>query len=114
VVGEAVAGSWENEMTIVEVTNYFAKDGQAQAVLLQRRRGSEIRRELGLEPGEIFILREGDGPDVRWECRFGSREAYEADLSSRSDSQTFVDARRTMHTLLERFERHVYEMDECG
>ncbi|MBR0836925.1 hypothetical protein JQ612_27340 [Bradyrhizobium manausense] len=105
-------GQRGNELTIVETTNYFAKDGQAPVVLQQRRRATAIRRALGLEPGDIFVLREGNGPDVRWECRFPSREAYEADLAVRGGSEAFAEARRTMHTLLERFERHVYEMDD--
>jgi hypothetical protein len=101
-------------LTIVEVTNYFARDGQRPAVLEQRRRASAIRRELGLTPGEIFVLLEGKGPDVRWECRFASRETYEADLAVRARSEAFVQARQLMHTLLDRFERHVYAMDETG
>lgn len=99
-------------MTIVEATNYFAKQGQAPAVLQQRRQASGIRCELGLEPGEILVLREGNGPDVRWECRFLSRAAYEADMAARAGSEAFSQARRVMHTLVDRFERHVYEVDE--
>lgn len=96
---------------IVEATNYFAKEGQAAAVLEQRRKATEIRAQLGLDPGRILIRLEGSGPDVRWECSFASREAYEADMAVRGGSQAFADARKEMHTLLERFERHVYEGD---
>jgi hypothetical protein len=99
-------------LTIVEATNYFAKEGQIGAVLQQRRRATAIRRELGLEPGEILVLREGRGPDIRWECRFASRGAYDADMAARAGSQAFIEARQAMHTLLERFERHVYEIVE--
>ncbi|WP_269932024.1 hypothetical protein [Aminobacter sp. HY435] len=94
---------------IVEATNYFAREGQAAAVLEQRREATELRRELGLDPGRILIRLEGNGPDVRWECNFASREAYEVDMAARGGSQAFADARKTMHTLLERFERHVYQ-----
>lgn len=94
---------------IVEATNYFAKDGQAEAVLEQRLKATAIRRSLGLDPGRILIRREGNGPDVRWECSFASREAYEADMAARGSSQAFADARKAMHTLIERFERHIYE-----
>lgn len=99
-------------MTIVEATNYFAKQAQAPAVLEQRRQASGIRRQLGLEPGEIFVLSEGNGPDVRWECRFPSRAAYDADMAARAGSEAFAQARRLMHTLVERFERHIYEVDD--
>lgn len=94
---------------IVEATNYFARDGQAQAVLEQRRKATAIRLELGLEPGRTLVRIEGNGPDVRWECDFASREAFEADMATRAGSPAFADARKAMHALLERFERHVYE-----
>ncbi|WP_245284238.1 hypothetical protein [Bradyrhizobium sp. WSM2254] len=105
-------GSEEEKLTIVEATNYFAKQGQAPVVLQQRRQASGIRRGLGLEPGEILVLREGNGPDVRWECRFATRAAYEADMAARAGSEAFSQARQMMHTLVERFERHVYEVDD--
>lgn len=96
---------------IVEATNYFAREGQAAAALEQRRKATEIRRELGLDPGRILVRLEGNGPDVRWECSFASREAYEADMKARGGSQAFSDARKAMHNLLERFERHVFEAE---
>lgn len=96
---------------IVEATNYFAREGLAAAVLEQRHKATEIRRELGLDPGRILIRLEGNGPDVRWECSFASRDAYEADMAARGGSQAFADARKAMHTLLERFERHVFETE---
>ncbi|MEO5326573.1 hypothetical protein PV773_24990 [Mesorhizobium sp. CC13] len=92
---------------IVEATNYFAKEGQAAEVLAQRRRATEIRLKLGLEPGRILVRLEGTGPDVRWECSFPSQEAYDADRAARAASLDFEAARKQMHTLLDRFERHV-------
>ncbi|ATU95425.1 hypothetical protein [Phyllobacterium zundukense] len=92
---------------IVEATNYFAKEGEAEAVLDQRRKASEIRRALGLQTGLIFLKLEGTGPDVRWECRFASKEVYEADRAARAASPEFEEARKFMHGLLEKFERHV-------
>lgn len=97
---------------IIEATNYYAKDGQAEAVLEQRRRATEIRRRLGLEPGRIFVKLEGSGPDVRWECAFELAEAYEADRAARAASDEFEAIRKQMHTLLDRFERHVSILDE--
>jgi hypothetical protein len=96
---------------IVEATNYFAREGQAAAVLEQRRKATEIRRELGLDPGRILVKLEGAGPDVRWECSFPSLQAYEADMTTRGGSQAFSDARKAMHSLLDRFERHVFTCD---
>jgi hypothetical protein len=100
------------EKMIVEATNYFAKEDQADEVLKQRRKATEIRRQLGLDPGRILVRTEGNGPDIRWECSFASREAYDADRAARATSPDFEAARKRMHTLLERFERHVYEVVE--
>ncbi|CAN7778703.1 hypothetical protein LJR084_008055 [Variovorax sp. LjRoot84] len=94
---------------IIEITNYYALPGQADAVLAQRRRASEIRARLGLPAGRIFKKIEGTGPDVRWECVFDSRSDYERDLTARGASEEFTRARQDMHTLLERFERHLQQ-----
>lgn len=94
---------------VIEITNYYALPGQADAVLAQRRHASEIRRQLGLPAGEIFTKLEGEGPDVRWECAFETREAYELDLARRGASEEFATARQQMHTLLARFERNLQQ-----
>lgn len=94
---------------LIEITNYYALPGQADAVLAQRRLVSEIRTRLGLPAGRIFIKLEGAGPDVRWECTFDSRADYESDLAARGASEDFTCARQDMHKLLERFERHLQQ-----
>ncbi|MCB1385526.1 MAG: hypothetical protein KDJ80_06255 [Nitratireductor sp.] len=96
---------------IFEATNYFARDGQAEAVLAQRRKVCEIRRRLGLDPGRILVKLEGPGPDVRWECSFTSLESYEADRKARAASAEFETARQEMQTLIDRFERHMSAED---
>ena len=92
---------------VIEITNYYALPGQSDAVFEQRQHASQVRADLGLPVGRIFRKLEGTGPDVRWECYFESRAEYEADLARRNDSAEFRLARETMHTLLERFERHL-------
>ena len=82
---------------IVEATNYFAREGQADEVLKQRRKATEIRRQLGLEPGRILVRMEGSGPDVSWECDFVSREAYDSDRAARASSPDFEAARKVLH-----------------
>ena len=94
---------------LVEITNYYARPGQADAVLEQRRLTTALRVRLGLVPGRIFRKLEGAGPDVRWECAFPSRAAYDADMAARAASSEFATARQSMHGLLERFERHLQE-----
>lgn len=101
----------EDEM-IVETTNYFAKMGQADAVLEQRRKACALRVEMGLDPGTVLIKLDGDGPDIRWDCTFATREAYEADMAARAALPAFAAARREMHLLLTRFERHLNVSDQ--
>ena len=99
---------------IVETTNYFAKPGLAEAVLLHRRKGTALRVSLGLVPGEIFVRQGDKGPDVRWECRFADEAAFAADLAARDKNPDFARQREEMGALLERFERHVFKADEQG
>lgn len=99
---------------IVETTNYFAKPGMAEAVLIHRRKGSALRVSLGLAAGEIFVRQGDKGPDVRWECRFADEAAFAADLAARDRSPEFARQREDMGALLERFERHVFKADEQG
>ena len=94
---------------IVEITNYYARAGQTDAVLEQRRHATAIRASLGLAPGRIFRKLEGAGPDVRWQCEFASRADYDRDMAARAASTDFAAAREAMHRLLERFERHLQE-----
>jgi hypothetical protein len=94
---------------IVEITNYYAHPGQADAVLDQRRHATAIRVSLGLPRGRIFRKLEGAGPDVRWECEFPSRSDYDKDMSARAASAEFAAARQTMHAFLDRFERHLQQ-----
>lgn len=60
-------------------------------------------------PGRILRKLEGAGPDVRWECSFETRADYESDMAVRAASAEFAAARKEMHTLVERFERHLHE-----
>lgn len=94
---------------LIEITNYYARPGQSDNVLAQRRHASEVRRRLGLAPGAIYTKLEGAGPDVRWECRFESRDEYERDMATRAASAEFAQARADMHQLIEKFERHLQQ-----
>ena len=98
---------------IIEITNYYARPGQATAVLEQRRRTSELRVRLGLPAGRIFSKIEGAGPDVRWECAFASRADYDCDMAARAACAEFAAARESMHLLLERVERHLQRDDDA-
>lgn len=97
---------------IVETTHYFARPGLADAVLERRRAGSRLRSELGLSPGRIFVNQGETGPCVRWECSFETEDAFQADLAARDRSPQFLVQRQEMGALLERFERHVFRLDD--
>jgi hypothetical protein len=95
---------------IVEVTNYYPRQGGLDAVLARRRRATAIRVALGLPPGRIMVRQEGEGPLVRWECTFADAAAYAADRKARAGNPDFEASRKEMLALLERFERQVYEV----
>jgi hypothetical protein len=94
---------------IVEITNYYPRPGQSDAVLEQRRDATALRTRLGLVPGLIFRKLEGAGPGVRWQCEFANRADYDRDMAVRAASNEFAAAREAMHRLVERFERHLEE-----
>lgn len=97
----------------IERTYYFAKPGMASKVLDARRTASRVRTEIGLPSGRITVRAEGSDPgaDVEWECRFPDRAAREADFAARADSPAFEAARATMSALIDRFERHVLDVE---
>jgi dienelactone hydrolase len=96
----------------VERTHYYARKGQAEAVLSVRQRASAIRREIGLPAGTIFLKEgNGEGPDVQWECSFASIAEHGRDLEARAASAAFRAVREEMSSLLERFERHFFRRE---
>jgi carboxymethylenebutenolidase len=99
---------------LIERTCYFAKPGRGPDVLAQRRHASAVRTAIGLPAGTIRVRRDGDGPDVTWECAFPTQAAHASDLQARADSPEFATVRATMRTLLARFERHVEALDDVS
>jgi dienelactone hydrolase len=96
---------------IVERTHYYAKPGQRDAVLANRRRACAVRVAIGLPAGTIRVKADqaADGPDVAWECSFATRAAHQADLDARGASADFEAVRAIMRALIARFERLVEE-----
>ena len=92
----------------VERTNYYAKPGRAADVLAIRRRACQVRVELGLPAGTVFVKQEagGDGPDVAWECHFRTRDEHKQDLAARDGSDRFHAVREEMGKAIRHFERH--------
>lgn len=93
-------------MTIIETTQYWARDGQADAVLSTRKEASKIRIGLGLDAGVIRTRSgPGDGPDVSWTASFADEATHEADFVARAASPEFMAIRKRMSDLTVRFER---------
>ena len=100
---------------IIERTHYYARPGLAAEVLATRRQACDIRLAIGLPAGSIRVKAEEapDGPDVAWECAFPDEAAHRADLAARAASPEFEAVRRTMGSLIARFER-LFEMRDAG
>jgi len=95
---------------IVSCNFYYARPGNAAAVLQQRIRASDVRAQLGLPRGRIFSKLEGgdDSPDVIWRLDFADMAAQNADMQARAASTEFEAIRHGMRQLYRRFERPLY------
>jgi hypothetical protein len=95
---------------IVSYNFYYAKPGNAAAVLQQRIKASDVRAQLGLPRGRIIskVKGEGDWPDVIWRLDFADMATQNADMKARADSPEFEAIRQGMRQLYRRFERPLY------
>lgn len=99
---------------IVSHNYYYARPGNAAAVLRQRLSASEVRVRIGLPRGHVLrrIAGAEDLPDVIWELEFGDLAAHHADMAVRAASPEFEAIRQGMRRLYRRFERPLYQ--PCG
>jgi hypothetical protein len=99
---------------IVSYNFYYARPGNAAAVLQQRIRASDVRAQLGLPRGRTISKIEGgdDFPDVIWRLDFAGMAEQDADMKIRAASLEFEAIRRGMRQLYRRFERPLYT--PCG
>jgi hypothetical protein len=99
---------------IVSYNFYYARPGNAAAVLQQRIRASDVRAQLGLPRGRATSKIEGDGdwPDVIWRLDFADMAAQDTDMRARAASAEFETIRHSMRQLYRRFERPLYA--PCG
>ncbi len=95
---------------IVSYNFYYARPGNAPAVLRQRLLASDVRVRLGLPRGRIISKLEGsdDWPEVIWNRDFTDMAAQDADLQARAASTEFETIRHGMRQLYRRFERPLY------
>lgn len=95
---------------IVSLNFYYARPGNADAVLHQRIRACDVRAALGLPRGQVFAKIEGsdDWPDTLWRFDFADMATQEADMATRAASPEFEAIRIGMRQLYRRFERPLY------
>ncbi len=92
---------------------YFPKAGKEEAVRQWRLHASDVRARLGLRRGRVLKRLQGDdAPHVLWECEYASLADREEDRSLLDQSDEFKDVQAHMRTLLVRFERSVWEIDD--
>ncbi|HXV63355.1 MAG TPA: hypothetical protein VEK15_21830 [Vicinamibacteria bacterium] len=97
---------------VVVLNLYYAKQGSEEDVLETRLEASRVRGRLGLPRGRILRRIQGPDslPDVIWECEFEDVTGHDRDMDARAASQDFEAVRARMGTLLERFERSLWEL----
>lgn len=95
---------------LVSYNFYYARPGNAAAVLQQRIKASDVRTQLGLPRGRIIskVEGEGDWPDVIWRLDFADMALQDADMQARAASAEFEAIRHGMRQLYRRFERPLY------
>lgn len=100
-------------MNVVVQNRYFIRAGQEDEGLRTRRAASKVRADAGRPSGRILVpVNPADGaPTFVWECEYPSLEAREEDAAWADGSPEFRAVREHMGTLLERFERVVFEVD---
>ncbi len=95
---------------IVSLNFYYARPGNAAAVLRQRIRACDVRAALGLPRGRVCAKVKGgdDWPDTLWRLDFPDMAAQDADMAVRAASPDFEAIRIDMRQLYRRFERPLY------
>ncbi|HSF19276.1 MAG TPA: hypothetical protein VLK65_27370 [Vicinamibacteria bacterium] len=115
-LGLASSVAASNAPRVVVLNLYYAKQGSEEDVLETRLEASRVRGRLGLPRGRV--LRRIQGPDslpeVIWECEFEDVSAHDRDMDARAASHDFEAVRTRMGTLLERFERSLWELRHGG
>lgn len=95
---------------IVSHNYYYARPGNAEAVLRQRLRACDVREKIGLPRGRVLQKIEGvtELPDVMWEIEFDDTSGHHIDMAARAASPEFEAIRHGMRLLYRRFERPLY------
>jgi hypothetical protein len=105
---------------IVVQNYYYAQPGRADEVFHWRLHASDVREQLGFPRGRVLRRRGGTAemnashelPDVIWECEYPSLDARERDTQAVTATAEFQAVQQYMRTLIRRFERGTYEVEE--
>lgn len=95
---------------VLERTTYWPKEGAFDDVLATRRAACDVRRDIGLPPGEILVESGvgGELSKVHWECRFADADSQARDMDARAQSDAFTRIRKRMQDQIDHFERRLF------
>ena len=97
---------------IIVQNHYYPKEGKEKEVYEWRLHASGVRSGLGLPKGRVLRRISGENkPYVIWECEYASMETREIDVKESDKSQEFKKIQEHMATLLDKFERTVWEIN---
>lgn len=97
---------------IIVMNQYWAKDGMIEEVYNHRLYASQVRKNLGLKVGRVLLNTKTDNESahVIWECEYDSIEARNKDTQLLMESGQFDEVMEKMGTLIDNFERTIYEV----
>ena len=105
------SGAQETKAILVQ-NHYYPKPGKEDEVYKWRLHASAVRDSLGLPKGRVLKKLTGNGgPYVIWECEYASLDAREKDVTRIDQLSEFKKVQEHMGTLIEKFERYVWEID---
>jgi len=103
---------YEQSKPIVVQNAYYPKAGKEKEVYEWRLHASDVREKLGLPKGRVLRrISEGSGSYVIWQCEYSSMEERQRDVEKLDQSEEFKKVQEHMSTLLDKFERTVWEVD---
>ena len=102
----------QDSKSIIVMNQYWAKDGMIEEVYNHRLYASQVRKNLGLKVGRVLLITDTDNESahVIWECEYSSMEDRENDIRMLTESGLFEEVMDKMGTLIDDFQRTIYEV----
>lgn len=111
VIITAIVSAQQSKPIVVQ-NAYFPKAGKEKEVYEWRLHASEVREKLGLPKGRVLRrISEGSGSYIIWQCDYSSIEERKKDVELLDRSEEFKKVQEHMSTLLDKFERSVWEVN---